>query len=142
MTRAATRRPWCPAYVATAFRFDGNVAGNSRAAAVVTPKTVDGTERRSFPAAGDAGAALIAPTHQTLVTAASTASPITVFDLDDLGVSYNDHQAVRHVDLRIGERQITALGPSGCGKSTVLRCFNRMNDLIPGTSVQDSCASK
>jgi phosphate transport system ATP-binding protein len=32
--------------------------------------------------------------------------------------------------------QITAMiGPSGCGKSTVLRCFNRMNDLIPGARV-------
>src|SRR5690606_17770629 len=24
------------------------------------------------------------------------------------------------------------IGPSGCGKSTVIRCFNRMNELIPG----------
>ncbi len=36
----------------------------------------------------------------------------------------------RH-DLKIERRKITALiGPSGCGKSTVLRCFNRMNDLV------------
>jgi phosphate transport system ATP-binding protein len=28
------------------------------------------------------------------------------------------------------------IGPSGSGKSTFLRCFNRMNDLIPGASVQ------
>ena len=27
------------------------------------------------------------------------------------------------------------IGPSGCGKSTFIRCFNRMNDLIPGASV-------
>ncbi|MSY71555.1 MAG: phosphate ABC transporter ATP-binding protein, partial [Actinobacteria bacterium] len=33
--------------------------------------------------------------------------------------------------------QITAfIGPSGCGKTTVLRCFNRMNDLIPGARVE------
>lgn len=38
--------------------------------------------------------------------------------------------------MTIGERQITAMiGPSGCGKSTVLRCFNRMNDLVPGARV-------
>ena len=31
---------------------------------------------------------------------------------------------------------MTALiGPSGCGKSTLLRCFNRMNDAIPGARV-------
>ena len=48
-----------------------------------------------------------------------------------LGVHYGPFQAVRDVDLDIRRGQITALiGPSGCGKSTVLRCFNRMNDLI------------
>ncbi len=27
------------------------------------------------------------------------------------------------------------IGPSGCGKSTFIRCFNRMNDLVPGARV-------
>ena len=41
------------------------------------------------------------------------------------------------VDLVFGKNEITALiGPSGCGKSTVLRCFNRMNDLVPGARVE------
>jgi len=36
----------------------------------------------------------------------------------------------------IPRNQITAIiGPSGCGKSSLLRCFNRMNDLIPGSKV-------
>ncbi|WP_336209539.1 phosphate ABC transporter ATP-binding protein PstB [Nonomuraea sp. LPB2021202275-12-8] len=56
-----------------------------------------------------------------------------VFTVSDLSVFYGDYEAVREVDLSIGNREITAMiGPSGCGKSTVLRCFNRMNDLIPG----------
>ncbi|MEV0585834.1 phosphate ABC transporter ATP-binding protein PstB [Nonomuraea sp. NPDC050310] len=56
-----------------------------------------------------------------------------VFNVEDLSVFYGDYQAVRNVDMTIGNREITAMiGPSGCGKSTVLRCFNRMNDLIPG----------
>ncbi|HEX4811618.1 MAG TPA: phosphate ABC transporter ATP-binding protein PstB [Nonomuraea sp.] len=56
-----------------------------------------------------------------------------VFTLTGLSVWYGDYQAVRDVDMTIGNREITAMiGPSGCGKSTVLRCFNRMNDLIPG----------
>jgi phosphate transport system ATP-binding protein len=43
--------------------------------------------------------------------------------------------AIQDASLRIGKNEITALiGPSGCGKSTFLRCLNRMNDLIPGTS--------
>jgi phosphate transport system ATP-binding protein len=48
------------------------------------------------------------------------------------------HYALRVADLDVfyGKRKITALiGPSGCGKSTVLRCFNRMNDLIPTARV-------
>ena len=54
-----------------------------------------------------------------------------VFTVDGLNVFYGDHHAVSEVDLTIKEREITAfIGPSGCGKSTVLRCFNRMNDLI------------
>ncbi|WP_344478889.1 phosphate ABC transporter ATP-binding protein PstB [Nonomuraea monospora] len=54
-----------------------------------------------------------------------------VFTLEDLSVFYGAYEAVRGVDMRIAPREITALiGPSGCGKSTVLRCLNRMNDLI------------
>ncbi|HVJ81790.1 MAG TPA: phosphate ABC transporter ATP-binding protein PstB [Planctomycetia bacterium] len=46
---------------------------------------------------------------------------------------YGDKLAVRDVPLPIWKNAVTALiGPSGCGKSSVLRCINRMNDLIPG----------
>ena len=55
-----------------------------------------------------------------------------VFDLKDLEVYYGAFRAVRDVELNIRTNEITAfIGPSGCGKTTVLRCFNRMNDLIP-----------
>jgi phosphate transport system ATP-binding protein len=44
---------------------------------------------------------------------------------------------VRKVTMDVPRNQVTALiGPSGCGKSTVLRCFNRMNDLIPTARVE------
>ncbi|MFM7676760.1 MAG: phosphate ABC transporter ATP-binding protein PstB [Synechococcus sp.] len=50
---------------------------------------------------------------------------------------YGDFRAVRDVNLYIKAREITAfIGPSGCGKSTVLRCFDRMNDLIPTARVE------
>ena len=59
-----------------------------------------------------------------------------VFEMSDVGVFYGDYQAVRNVSLTVGRREITALiGPSGCGKSTILRCLNRMNDLVPGARV-------
>ena len=64
----------------------------------------------------------------------SSAAPLDgrdVFTVEGLNVFYGDHHAVSEVDLTVKEREITAfIGPSGCGKSTVLRCFNRMNDLI------------
>jgi len=54
-------------------------------------------------------------------------------------VFYGEKQAVAAVDLAILEDEVTALiGPSGCGKSTLLRCFNRMNDDIPGCRVTGS----
>ncbi len=60
-----------------------------------------------------------------------------VFSLQGLGVSYGGSPAVEDVTFDLREREITAfIGPSGCGKSTVIRCLNRMNDLIPAASVQ------
>jgi phosphate transport system ATP-binding protein len=54
-----------------------------------------------------------------------------VFEVSDLAVYYGKFRAVRDVNLTVGKNEITAfIGPSGCGKSTVLRCFDRMNDLI------------
>ena len=54
-----------------------------------------------------------------------------VFDIRDLSVYYGSFRAVRDVTLPVREHEITAfIGPSGCGKTTVLRCLNRMNDLI------------
>lgn len=59
-----------------------------------------------------------------------------VFDIEDLDVYYGDFRAVRGVDLDIRENEITAfIGPSGCGKSTVLRCLNRMNDLVESARI-------
>lgn len=49
---------------------------------------------------------------------------------------YGDFLAIEDVSIEIPDRKITAIiGPSGCGKSTYLRCFNRMNELIPGTRI-------
>lgn len=54
-----------------------------------------------------------------------------VFDVNGLSVFYGGFRALRDVSLTIFRQQITAIiGPSGCGKSTMLRCFNRMNDLV------------
>ncbi len=55
----------------------------------------------------------------------------------NLNVYYGEFRAVQDVTLECFKGQITALiGPSGCGKTTVLRCFNRMNDLISTARVE------
>jgi phosphate transport system ATP-binding protein len=60
-----------------------------------------------------------------------------LFDVSDLRVSYHDLPALKDVSLHVYRNFITAfIGPSGCGKSTFIRCFNRMNDLIPSAKVE------
>ncbi len=59
-----------------------------------------------------------------------------LFDVSDLEVAYAGKPALAGVSLDIYRNFVTAfIGPSGCGKSTFIRCFNRMNDLIPTASV-------
>jgi phosphate transport system ATP-binding protein len=55
----------------------------------------------------------------------------TVIEIKNLNVYYGSNLAVRDVNIDIPQNYIVSfIGPSGCGKSTVLRCLNRMNDLI------------
>jgi phosphate transport system ATP-binding protein len=91
-----------------------------------------------FPADGGDPAGDVLPVgHQPPGEAAEVPAAQTVFDVRDLHVYYGAFLAVRDVTLQIAQRQITAfIGPSGCGKTTVLRCFDRMNDLIPGCRVE------
>ncbi|TML11275.1 MAG: phosphate ABC transporter ATP-binding protein [Actinobacteria bacterium] len=62
-----------------------------------------------------------------------------IFRLSDVSVYYGAFRAVRNIDMVVNKHKITAfIGPSGCGKTTVLRCFNRMNDLIREARVEGS----
>lgn len=62
-----------------------------------------------------------------------------VISVRKLNLYYGAFHALKHVDMGVLGRHITALiGPSGCGKSTLLRALNRMNDLIPGVKVSGS----
>ena len=59
-----------------------------------------------------------------------------VFRLEELDVAYGGAPAVGDVTMNVHALLVTALiGPSGCGKTTILRCLNRMNDLVPGARV-------
>jgi phosphate transport system ATP-binding protein len=60
-----------------------------------------------------------------------------VIETKDLSIFYGDFKAVSGVNMRIRRNRITAIiGPSGCGKTTLLRAFNRMNELVPGSHAE------
>jgi phosphate transport system ATP-binding protein len=49
-----------------------------------------------------------------------------------LSFYYGESKALNSIDLKLHERQVSALiGPSGCGKSTLLRILNRIYALYP-----------
>jgi phosphate transport system ATP-binding protein len=92
------------------------------------------------------GASPVTPTPPTPVPVSSL-HPTTFAAIDpnapvklrtrDVKIRYGARVAVRDVTLDVPEHSVMAfIGPSGCGKSTVLRCFDRMNDLIPGATVE------
>jgi len=94
------------------------------------------------------------PLSETTVDSGATAPPrvridvaseqtrttgATLFSLRQVAVDYGDFRAVNDITLDVPSNEITALiGPSGCGKTTVLRCLNRMNDLIESARVHGS----
>ena len=62
---------------------------------------------------------------------------VTKLKAETVNLYYGSFQCLRNVTLEIPSCAITAIiGPSGCGKSSLLRLFNRMNDLIPGSRVE------
>ncbi len=72
-------------------------------------------------------------------TDADPTSAPAVFEVTDVSVYYGAFRAVRNIDMTVRKNEVTAfIGPSGCGKTTLLRCFNRMNDLVEGARVEGS----
>jgi phosphate transport system ATP-binding protein len=69
-------------------------------------------------------------------TGSAPVAPAPVIETRNLTLRYGAAVALNSISLRIHSRIVTALiGPSGCGKSSLLRCLNRMNDLIAGARV-------
>jgi phosphate transport system ATP-binding protein len=59
------------------------------------------------------------------------------FSIEQLQLHYGNFHALKNVNLKLPEKEITAfIGPSGCGKSTLLKTLNRMNDLVEGCRIQ------
>jgi phosphate transport system ATP-binding protein len=59
-----------------------------------------------------------------------------IIKVDNVDFYYGEKRALKSINIDIAEKKATAfIGPSGCGKTTLLRCLNRMNDLILNTRV-------
>ena len=66
-------------------------------------------------------------------------APKTKMTVRNVNVYYGKSHAVQNVNLDIHQNEVLAIiGPSGCGKSTILRCLNRINDLIDGCKITGS----
>jgi phosphate transport system ATP-binding protein len=57
-------------------------------------------------------------------------------EIERVNLWYGAKQALRDITMAVAKHRITAyIGPSGCGKTTLLRCLNRMNDLVDGVRI-------
>ncbi len=54
-----------------------------------------------------------------------------------LNAYFHQTRAVKDINLAFPEGKVTAIiGPSGCGKSTMVRCLNRMHEVVPGARAE------
>ena len=81
--------------------------------------------------------------ERTLPTSVNQPEPFPVeqaaspmIEIEHLDFKYGTHQVLHDVHLNIPAKAVTAfIGPSGCGKTTLLRCLNRMNDLVDNARI-------
>jgi phosphate transport system ATP-binding protein len=67
---------------------------------------------------------------------ANETETVVMIEVDDVDFNYRENRVLHDITLAIPARAVTAfIGPSGCGKTTLLRCINRMNDLIDGAGI-------
>ncbi len=60
-----------------------------------------------------------------------------VMEVENLSLWYAEKRALHGITMKLPRHRVTAfIGPSGCGKSSLLRCFNRMNDLVDGARIE------
>jgi phosphate transport system ATP-binding protein len=75
------------------------------------------------------------PTNQTASVEPLLEAPMV--EIEHLDLWYDDKQALKDVSMSVPKHRVTAyIGPSGCGKTTLLRCLNRMNDLVDGVTIK------
>jgi phosphate transport system ATP-binding protein len=72
-------------------------------------------------------------------TAAELQEERSIIEVENVDFYYGSNHALKSINVEIPEKKATAfIGPSGCGKTTLLRCLNRMNDLVLNTRLTGS----
>jgi len=60
-----------------------------------------------------------------------------IVEIIDFNAYFDDYQIIKNVNLAVIRNKATAImGPSGCGKTTLIRCINRMHELVPGAKTE------
>jgi phosphate transport system ATP-binding protein len=78
----------------------------------------------------------IGVTSKPRLTSAEAPVEEPMVRIEGLNLSYGSVPALKNIGMLIPKHRVTAfIGPSGCGKTTLLRCLNRMNDLVEGVKI-------
>lgn len=57
-------------------------------------------------------------------------------EIENLNAWFGKKQVLKSIKMKILENAVTAIiGPSGCGKTTLIRCLNRMHEIVPRARV-------
>ncbi|MGD8566419.1 MAG: phosphate ABC transporter ATP-binding protein PstB [Candidatus Bathyarchaeota archaeon] len=57
-------------------------------------------------------------------------------EIEYLNAWFGNNHILEDINMNIRESAVTAIiGPSGCGKTTLIRCLNRMHELVPEARV-------
>ena len=68
--------------------------------------------------------------------AAPSPAEAPMVEIEHLSLWYGAKAALTDITMAVPKHRVTAfIGPSGCGKTTLLRCLNRMNDLVDGVRI-------
>ena len=60
----------------------------------------------------------------------------TILKTEKLSAFFGKEKVLKDIDISFPEKKVTAImGPSGCGKTTLIRCINRMHELIAGATI-------
>lgn len=57
-------------------------------------------------------------------------------EIENLNAWFGKKQVLKSIKMKMLENAVTAIiGPSGCGKTTLIRCLNRMHEIVPRARV-------